>query len=72
MSNIRFAIICANLSRPKNQRKVESDFKSVEEHKVHSIQLQDDDEQIGIDEILLNLTEPTLKKENTTIVSQLW
>lgn len=76
------AVTCANLERPKYKRKVEPYFKSVENHKFscpfaeeeRRIKLQEIDktgfyENVVSDEILVNLAEPTPKKQNGDSVS---
>lgn len=78
----QIAVTCANLERPKKDRKVEPYFKSVEEHKTgckyatkeaksKKRTIADDyDEQVGVNDILLNLTEPTRKKENESTMDR--
>ncbi|WP_245822082.1 hypothetical protein [Actinobacillus succinogenes] len=71
------AVTCANLERPKHKRKVEPYFKSVEYHKPNCpfaeeercIKLQGTDqrslyENVASGEILVNLAEPSPKKQN--------
>lgn len=77
------AIICANLERPKYKRKVEPYFKSVENHKFgcsfaeeeRRTKFQDIDkngfyENVTSGEILVNLAEPTPKKQNSDNASE--
>lgn len=76
------AVTCANLERPKYKRKVDPYFKSVENHKFgcpfaeeeRCIKLQEIErngfyENITSGEILVNLAEPTPKKQNSDSVS---
>ena len=77
------AVTCANLERPKYKRKVESYFKSVENHKFgcpfaeeeRLTKFQDIDkngfyENVTSGEILVNLAEPTPKKQNSDNASE--
>ena len=78
------AVTCANLERPKYKRKVESYFKSVENHKFdcsfaeeeRRTKFQDIDkngfyENVTSGEILVNLAEPTPKKQNSDNASEI-
>lgn len=78
------AITCANLERPKYKRKVEPYFKSIENHKFgcpfaeeeRRIKLLEIDknghyENVASDEILVNLAEPTPKKQNSDNASEI-
>ena len=77
------AVTCANLERPKYKRKVEPYFKSVENHKFgcpfaeeeRRTKSQDFDkngfyENVTSGEILVNLAEPTPKKQNSDNASE--
>lgn len=77
------AVTCANLERPKYKRKVEPYFKSVENHKFgcpfaeeeRRTKFQDIDkngfyENVTSGEILVNLAEPTPKKQNSDNASE--
>lgn len=77
------AVTCANLERPKYKRKVEPYFKSVENHKFgcpfaeeeRRTKSQDIDkngfyENVTSGEILVNLAEPTPKKQNSDNASE--
>ena len=77
------AVTCANLERPKYKRKVEPYFKSVENHKFgcpfaeeeRRTKSQDIDkngfyENVTSGEILVNLAEPTPKKQNSNNASE--
>lgn len=78
------AVTCANLERPKYKRKVEPYFKSIENHKFgcpfaeeeRRIKLLEIDknghyENVASDEILVNLAEPTPKKQNSDNASEI-
>ena len=78
------AVTCANLERPKYKRKVEPYFKSVENHKFdcsfaeeeRRTKFQDIDkngfyENVTSGEILVNLAEPTPKKQNSDNASEI-
>lgn len=71
------AVTCANLERPKHKRKVDPYFKSVEYHNDDCPYAEQDDrkisknydedllyENIVAGDILINLAEPTIKKQN--------
>ena len=77
------AVTCANLERPKYKRKVDPYFKSVENHKFgcpfaeeeRRIKLLEIDknghyENVASGEILVNLAEPTPKKQNSDSASE--
>ncbi|WP_041639685.1 hypothetical protein [[Mannheimia] succiniciproducens] len=77
------AITCANLERPKQERKVDPYFKSVEYHKPscpfaeeeRRIKLHEADknslyENVASGEILVNLTEPAPKKQDSSDISE--
>ena len=77
------AVTCANLERPKYKRKVDPYFKSVENHKFgcpfaeeeRRIKLREIDkngfyENVASGEILVNLAEPTPKKQNSDNASE--
>lgn len=72
------AVTCANLERPKHKRKVDPYFKSVEYHNVDCPYAEQDSrssskyydenflyENIVAGEIIINLAEPTAKKQNS-------
>ena len=78
------AVTCANLERPKYKRKVEPYFKSIENHKFgcpfveeeRHIKLLEIDknehyENVVSGEILVNLAEPTPKKQNSDNASEI-
>ena len=78
------AVTCANLERPKYKRKVEPYFKSIENHKFgcpfaeeeRRIKLLEIDknghyENVASGEILVNLAEPTPKKQNSDNASEI-
>ena len=78
------AVTCANLERPKYKRKVEPYFKSVENHKFdcsfaeeeRRTKFQDIDkngfyENVTSGKILVNLAEPTPKKQNSDNASEI-
>ena len=78
------AVTCANLERPKYKRKVEPYFKSIENHKFgcpfaeeeRRIKLLEIDknghyENVASDEILVNMAEPTPKKQNSDNASEI-
>ena len=77
------AVTCANLERPKYKRKVEPYFRSIENHKFgcpfaeeeRRIKLLEIDknghyENVTTGEILVNLAEPTPKKQNSDNASE--
>ena len=78
------AVTCANLERPKYKRKVEPYFRSIENHKFgcpfaeeeRRIKLLEIDknghyENVASGEILVNLAEPTPKKQNSDNASEI-